>query len=357
VTRTTPERPVDIEEIFPELGRYRRTSTRLHPRAGSPKPDESSVAGPFLWPAAEPWPVCTAVHGKGTGHRLADVRRERAILDAAWQRDPGRGPSAAEREILASLEPGPHAPDIGDEDPIPLLAAAQLFAHDILDLDGPEGYDLLQVFWCPFEVHGPDRTIDVVLKWRRSQEVGDILADIPEPVVVGRKECVPNTCVLDPEQVVEHEFVGLLSEELQESIEVWEEELLDAEEESEDFGSYASYEEYEAATGADGPDETGLTYQHDLSIPPGWKVGGFASWHLTGPAAVTCSCGTAMRPLLTVNDREWDNGSLSWVPLEDQDTIRTMGANVPTGVYLGRGLMRVFTCPADPAHPHRLSFQ
>ncbi|MGP3752530.1 hypothetical protein [Streptomyces sp. IBSNAI001] len=29
----------------------------------------------------------------------------------------------------------------------------------------------------------------------------------------------------------------------------------------------------------------------------------------------------------------------------------------PTGVYLGRGLMRVHICPADPAHPHRLSFQ
>ncbi|MFF4232881.1 hypothetical protein [Streptomyces sp. NPDC001820] len=356
MTRTTPERPVDIEEVFPELGRYRRTSTRLHPRKGSPRPDESSVAGPFLWPSAEPWPVCTASHDKSTGHRLADVREERRILDTAWQRDSRGGPSEAEREALSTLQPGLHAPEIGDEEPIPLLAAAQLFTRDIPDLNGPEGCDLLQVFWCPFEVHGPDRTIDVVLTWRHSQDVADILSDVPEPVVVGRKECVPVTCVLDPEQVVEHEYVGMLSQELQESIEVWEEELLDTEDDSEDFGSYDSYEEYEAASG-DGPEQSELTYQHDLSIPPGWKVGGFASWHLTGPAPVTCSCGAAMRPLLTVHDREWDNGTLSWVPLEDRDSVHIMGANVPTGVYLGRGLMRVFTCHEDPAHPHRLSFQ
>ncbi|MGW6585089.1 hypothetical protein [Streptomyces globisporus] len=38
------------------------------------------------------------------------------------------------------------------------------------------------------------------------------------------------------------------------------------------------------------------SYMGDLSIAPGWKVGGFASWHLTDPAPVDCQvCGTAMR--------------------------------------------------------------
>ncbi|MFD7314291.1 hypothetical protein [Streptomyces sp. NPDC059883] len=303
--------------------------------------------------------MCTASHDKSTGHRLADVREERRILNAARQRDPRGELSQTEREALAALQPGLHAPEIEAEDPIPLLAAAQLFTRDIPDLHCPEGKDLLQVLWCPFEAHGPDRTIDVVLKWRHSQDVTDILPDIPEPVVIGRQECVPMTCVIDPEQVVEHEYVGMLSQDLQESIEVWEEDLLDAADDSGDLGSYDSYdsyEEYEAAAG-DGPEQSELTYQHDLSIPPGWKVGGFASWHLTGPAPMPCSCGAAMRPLLTVHDREWDNGTLSWVPLEDRDSVHIMGANVPTGVYLGRGLMRVFTCPDDPTHPHRLSFQ
>ncbi|MEU9112906.1 hypothetical protein AB0D04_14240 [Streptomyces sp. NPDC048483] len=302
------------------------------------------MAGPFLWPADEPWPMCRAVHEKGRGHRPADVRLERRILDEAWRRDPQRGPSEEERGILAGLQPGLHAPDLRDSDPIPLLAAAQLYVCDVPDLIGPEGYDLLQVLWCPFEVHGPRRTMDVVVKWRRSQDVTDVLTDIPEPAVVGRAECVPSPCVLHPEQIIEHEYVGLLGDALQEMIDAWEEELLDAAEES--GKEYAEGEEYE------------LTYQHDLSIPPGWKAGGFASWHLTDPAPVDCSsCGTAMRPMLTVADREWDLGSLSWVPIEDRQAIGTRGNSTPTDVYLGRGLMRIFTCPTDLTHPHRLSFQ
>ncbi|MFI0822444.1 hypothetical protein ACH4TX_43275 [Streptomyces sp. NPDC021098] len=326
--------------MFPELAEYRRTSTRLHPRPGSPKPQESSVAGPFLWPADEPWPMCHAVHEKGRGRRLADVRLRRRILEAAWRRDPKRGPSDEERAALAGIEDGLHAPELGDADPIPLLAAAQLFTRDVPGLVGPEGCDLLQVFWCPFEAHGPDQAMDVVLKWRRAQEVGQLLTDIPEPIVVGRSECVPNACVLHPEQVIEHEWAELLSEDVQERIEAWEEEMMDAVAESETDG-----DEYE------------LSYTGDLSIAPGWKVGGFATWGLTGPARIDCSCGVHMRPLLTVNDQEWDRGSLTWVPLEDREAIETMGASDPTGVYVGRGQMRIFTCPADPTHPHRLDFQ
>ncbi|MCX4806246.1 hypothetical protein OG594_32295 [Streptomyces sp. NBC_01214] len=362
MTRTTPPRPVDAEALFPALADYRRTSTRLHPRHGSPKANDSSVAGPFLWPADEPWPVCTAVHPKGRGHRLSDVRLQRRILDEAWHRDPRSGPTDAEREVLDSLQPGPCAPQIGDADPIPLLAVAQLFARDVPDLTGPEGCDLLQVLWCPFEVHGPDRTIDVVLKWRRSQDVHDVLAVVPEPAAVGRAECVPNTCVLHPERVVEHEYEGLLDEELQEAIETWE--VGDDEEDDDAFDSCApssfdTYEEYEAAMAvarADEDDE--VTYRGDLSIAPGWKVGGFASWHLTDPAHIACGvCGAPMPPLLTVAVSEWDGASESWIPLEDQDSLPDSRISDPTGVYLGRGLMRVHTCPATPTHPHRLSFQ
>ncbi|MER5872209.1 hypothetical protein [Streptomyces sp. NPDC002044] len=362
MTRTTPPRPVDAEALFPALGDYRRTSTRLHPRPGAPKADDSSVAGPLLWPADEPWPVCTAVHPKGSGHRLSDVRLQRQILDEARHRSPGSGPTAAERGVLDTLQPGRHAPRIADADPIPLLAAAQLFVRDIPDLTGPDGCDLLQVLWCPFEVHGPDRTIEVVLTWRRSQDVGEALAVIPEPVVVGRAECVPNTCVLHPEQVVEHEYEGLLDEDLQEAIEVWE--VGDDEEDDDAFDSSApsgfdTYEEYEAAMAAARADEDEeVTYRGDLSIAPGWKVGGFASWHLTDPAHIDCGvCGAPMPPLLTVDVTEGDGASESWIPLEDKDCLPDSHISDPTGVYLGRGLMRVHTCPTTPAHPHRLSFQ
>ncbi|WP_055601460.1 hypothetical protein [Streptomyces aureus] len=361
MTRTTPPRPVDVEAVFPALSAHRRTATRLHPRHGVAKAEENSLAGPLLWPADEPWPVCTAVHPKGTGHRLDDVRLKRRILAEAR----GRDLSEEERRVLDAIAPGRHAPDLGDEDPLPLLAVAQLYTRDIPDLVGPEGHDLLQVFWCPFEVHGPDRTVDVVLKWRRSQEVGEVLTHQPEPPVAGREECVPTQCVLHPEQVVEHEYLGLLSEELQDAVADWEEGLLDEEEDDEDAydssepQSYDTYEEYEAAMArARAEEEYEVDYMSDLSIAPGWKVGGFASWHLTDPAPVDCAaCGTPMPPLLTVDKWECDGGSRSWLPLEDRDSADDPDVIDPVGVYLGRGLMRVHTCPTDPAHPHRLSFQ
>ncbi|MEV6246782.1 hypothetical protein AB0M38_11345 [Streptomyces sp. NPDC051742] len=350
MTRTTPPRPVDVEAVFPALSAHRRTATRLHPRQGVAKAGESSLAGPLLWPADEPWPVCVAKHPKGRGHRLDDVRLGRRILAEAR----GRGFSDEERRRLDAIKPGQHAPDLRDEDPLPLLAVAQLYTRDIPDLVGPEGHDLLQVFWCPFEVHGPDRTIDVVLRWRRSREVGDVLTHQPEPPVAGREECVPTRCVLHPEQVVEHEYLGLLSEELQDAVADWEEGLSDEEEDDEEDDE--DKEEYE------------VDYMSDLSIAPGWKVGGFASWHLTDPARVDCAvCGTPMPPLLTVDKWECDGGSRSWLPVEERDSTDASDVIAPdvidpdvidpVGVYLGRGSMRIHTCPADPEHPHRLSFQ
>ncbi|MFD7232631.1 hypothetical protein [Streptomyces sp. NPDC059881] len=366
MTRTTPPRPVDIEAVFPALAAHRRTATRLHPRPGAPKTGESSLAGPLLWPADEPWPVCTAVHAKGTGHLLSDVHLRRRIQDEAR----GREYTDREQLLLAAMRSGVHVPDLGEADPLPLLAVAQLRTQDVPDLRGPDGCDLLQVFWCPFEVHGPDRTIDVVLKWRRAEDVGTVLTPQPQPPVVGREECVPSACVLHPEQVVEHEYLGLLDEDLQEEIAEWEEGLLDeadaedgedgaeASDSSAPAASYATYEEYEAAMAvarAEEPDV--IDYMSDLSVAPGWKVGGYASWHLTGPAPVDCArCGTPMPPLLTVDTWECDGASRSWLPVEDRSDEDPRVID-PVGVYLGRGRMRVHTCPTDATHPHRLSFQ
>ncbi|WP_411079292.1 hypothetical protein [Streptomyces sp. cmx-18-6] len=385
MTRTTPPRPLDVEALFPALAAHRRTATRLHPRHGAPGVGDSSVAGPLLWPADEPWPVCTAVHPEGSGHSLPEVRLRRRILDDAR----GRDFTEDEQRLLDGTTAAAHTPEAraGEDTPadpagpadtaapadtatladpaaLPLLAVAQLYTRDVPDLVGPEGKDLLQVLWCPFESHGPGRTIDVVLRWRRAADVGAVLVPQPEPPVAGREECVPTTCVLHPEQVVEHEYVGLLDEGLQEEISAWEEGLLDGDDDDDRAGpsspaSYATYEEYEAAMTAARavqPDE--IDYMSDLSIAPGWKVGGFASWHLTDPAPVDCrTCGTAMPPLLTVDKWECDGASRGWLPTEDQDAAADPRVLAPTGVHLGRGLMRVHTCPTDPSHPHRLSFQ
>ncbi|MFD3532771.1 hypothetical protein [Streptomyces sp. NPDC058664] len=330
--RTTPPRPADVEELFPRLAEFRRTATRLHPRPGDPKARDSSVAGPMLWPADEPWPMCTAVHPRETGHLLADVRLARRIHAASE----GRKKTEEEIALLGTLRDGPHDLGIDDADPIPMSAVAQLWARDIPDLTGPDGYDLLQVFWCPFEAHGPDASVDVVLKWRRSQDIGAVLGEQPEPLVVGSPECVPQPCGLHPEQIVEHEYLGLLPEDLREAIATWEEELIEEEAE------------------ADFPTD----YSGDLSLAPGWKVGGFATWHLTGPRTVDCTvCGSPMPPLLTAHHVEWDPASESWAPPEDRRPDLYRHVITPTGVYLGRGHLRVHTCPADAFHPHRLSFQ
>ncbi|MER5631349.1 hypothetical protein [Streptomyces nitrosporeus] len=359
MTRTTPPRPLDVEAAFPALAAHRRTATRLHPRRGSPTMQESSVAGPLLWPADDPWPVCTAVHQKNRGHLLSDVRLRRRIQEAAR----GREYTEEEQRLLDGMAQRGHRPGLRDDDPLPMLAVAQLYVREVPDLAGPEGHDLLQVFWCPFEVHGDDRTVEVVLKWRRSTDVGAVLTPQPEPPVAGRAECVPTMCVVHPERVVEHEYLGLLDEELQEGIAEWEEGLLDENEDDGEGvsspGSYATYAEYEAAmaeTRAGEQEE--IDYMSDLSIAPGWKVGGFASWHLTDPAPVDCGvCGAAMPPLLTIDKWECDGTSRSWLPVEDRDAEDDPSIIDPTDVHLGRGLMRVHTCPTDPAHPHRLSFQ
>ncbi|MER5893821.1 hypothetical protein [Streptomyces sp. NPDC001876] len=317
------------------------------------------MAGPLLWPAVEPWPVCTAVHPKGRGYLLADVRLRRRIQEDSR----GREYTEEELRLLDGMTRGNHVPGLREDDPLPMLAVAQLYAREVPDLVGPEGQDLLQVFWCPFEVHGDDRTIHVVLKWRHSADVGAVLTPQPEPPVAGRAECVPTMCVVHPEQVVEYEYVGLLDEALQEEIDEWEACLLDEEGEEQDGSSpqadYATYEDYVAAMAAaqaEEPEE--VDYMSDLSIAPGWKVGGFASWHLTDPAPVDCrACGTAMPPLLTVDQWECDSASRSWLPVEDRDAESDPHIIDPVGVYLGRGLMRVHTCPIDAAHPHRLSFQ
>ncbi|MFF1331206.1 hypothetical protein ACFVYM_22265 [Streptomyces sp. NPDC058298] len=340
MTHTTPPRPMDIEAEFPELSGYRKVCTRLHPRAGTAGRQESSVGGPFLWPQDEPWPTCRAPHPRNRGRRVEDVHAWRRVLAEAWRRDPDVGPSQEERDILSALEQVHHVPGLSDTAPVPLLPVAQLFVRDIPGLVAPPGCDLLQVLWCPFDSHGPQSGPGVLVQWRSSSGIGAALAEPPLPEVIGDAGYVPEPCLLDPEQVVEHEYQELLSETLQEQLEAWEAE---AEEAAED--SYDDESEF-------------VTYHHDLSIAPGWKIGGYASWNVTGPSEAKCSCGESMQLLLKIDSREWDSGTLSWVPLEDRELINESEANAPTQVTVGRGgSLNIFSCPADPAHEHKVILQ
>lgn len=282
MARTTPPRPLDPEQLFPELSGFRLSTIRLHPRPGKPGLGESSVGGPMMWPASEPWPVCTRPAGKKHG-----------------------------------------------VDPLPMLPVAQLFSRDIPGLPAPEGMDVLQLFWCGFTGHTGGHELNLHLSWRRSSAVVEVSTP-PAPAVQGTINLLPEPCVLNPEEVTEHQDFWVLPPELRERIEAWEEEL----------------EEH---------DDDAPTYTHDLSIAPGWKVGGGVSWNLTAaPVPVSCGiCNSPMEPLLTADYREWDGGTTSWTPIEDRSAIGTYGANIPTGIYVGRGRLIIFSCPDNPRHPHQ----
>ncbi|MER5931271.1 DUF1963 domain-containing protein [Streptomyces sp. NPDC002054] len=151
MARHTPPPPVDVEELFPELIPYRRETVRLHPRTGTPSCRESSVGGPLLWPAEEPWPVC-------------------------------------------------------EEDGQPLVPVAQLFRADLPDTAGvayPEGCDLLQVLWCALlhkDTHWPESPH---VRWRDSAAVGAVLPT-PVPPAGALSGNVPQPCAVHPETVAEY---------------------------------------------------------------------------------------------------------------------------------------------------------
>jgi hypothetical protein len=158
MARKTPPRPVDVEALFPEVVTYRREATRLHPRRGKPDVRQSSVGGPLLWPAHEPWPHCMHAHS-----------------------DDG-------------LEPPP-------SDPVPLVPVLQLYAADVPELPFPPGTNLLQLLWCPYD-HEPNYAPRPELRWRASDINGPLLARPPRPTGAPGNT-MPAPCVLHPERVIE----------------------------------------------------------------------------------------------------------------------------------------------------------
>ncbi|BCY10079.1 hypothetical protein [Actinoplanes sp. L3-i22] len=310
MSRATPRRPLDIAALFPELREHAATATRLHPRPGVPTTADSSIGGPLLWPADEPWPVCKV----GDGHyihkllRPVTVHRIREILANAEGRDftseeRAEMPGWNFSEPVALLDQS-----------IPMVAVAQLYRHDIPGFIGPDDCDVLQVLWCPLDHPDTDYNPLVRVFWRRSADITDPLLEFPEPSVV-RDSYLPVPCVLRPEQVVEFQYIDLLPDDLQERINAWEE-----------------------------TDDELPRYDCELSLAPGWKVGGFADWSVSDPQEVNCTeCGAEMTLMLTVDSGEW--ADLSWRP--EGDTVVD-----PTKVVIGRGWdLKIFRCPVSYEHP------
>ncbi|MFF3614780.1 hypothetical protein [Streptomyces sp. NPDC002580] len=382
-SRTTPSRPLDVTELFPRLAPLARTATRLHPCPGSPSSRDSSVGGPLLWPADEPWPRCDGPHGPADGRPavpLADVRLERRVRAAAH----GRSLTPQERETLARIRPArdrPTAPTAAgpDDGSTAMLPLAQLYVRDVPGLPAPAGTDLLQVLWCPFD--HPPLAPRTELFWRSAAKVTDTLVAPPEPSMVQFDHYVPEPCLLAPEQITEYPHPMELSEELRDPLGEWSRWQI---------AGAAVNQSYESC-----PEDF---YRDTLSVAPGWKVGGWASWGCTDPAPRLCpDCDAEMDPLLTVHTFEWDHNTRSWIPGEGRehraraepsstatpdtqaliDFFRAQGIQVydrghvrcdirdappvidpirrqPTAIRIGSGggRQQLYVCPTSPEHRH-----
>lgn len=178
--------PFDVESVFSELAGTARAVTLLYPRAGQPGPGDSSIGGPLLWPAGEPWPMC------------------------------------AEPDHYKPLD-APVGPD-----PVAMVPVVQLYARDVPDLVFPAGTDLLQILWCPL-VHEDDQyAANPRLHWRNTAlTAADVADGQPPRPHTAEEDYLPRPCTVSPTPAVEYPNWDLpdeLSEQLGERFEALQEE-------------------------------------------------------------------------------------------------------------------------------------
>jgi hypothetical protein len=355
--RTTPPRLVDVTAVAPQLAPLARTATRLHPRPGSPTPYDSSVGGPLLWPADEPWPHCEGPHEwDGWNEILSpeDVRQRRRIRSAVANRPGGDPPGTRYTPEELAIEERIKAGRPWPEGPIAMLPVAQLYVRDVPLLRPPKQAeaDLLQVLWCPFDHPAQPET---ALFWRFAATVTDILDTPPEPPAIQFPGYLPEPCLLAPEQITEYPNIMELGKELQRQLEDWRRwQAAGAALDSFDNTPYP----LDSSDTPHSKDFYNELYTGRMSVAPGWKVGGWTRWGLTDPLPRLCpSCGTEMDPLLTIASGEWNSNYPDWIPAEDR--ARSLSSTThpephnPTMLDLARGYdLQLHVCPVSPDHPH-----
>ena len=350
MSRTTPPRPVDVTTIAPGIAAYARTTLRLHPRHGAPTVHTSSLGGPLIWPASEPWPVCSQPHprlqnplmrrhGMTNVRTISSERQIRELLRSFAAAGGKRTPEQQEEYLRLSREMIDQ--EKAPEEPVPMLPILQLYlsdAHGVVD--GPGEADVVQVLWCPFD-HEPETMPATRITWRRCADLGATLEAPPVPEFIQYGHYLPNVCVLHPEPVTEYPPSLLLSDEINEQLTAW------MESDANQFP--VVYEEERMAL-----------YQYVLSVAPGCKLGGWAPVSFRDVDRVKCkSCGIIMTPFFYIDSSEWDAGTYPWRPLEevsgpvDPRNIPPGPGDDEVGILIGRGYgMQIYTCPADPSHPH-----
>ncbi|MEU4119079.1 hypothetical protein AB0F71_31875 [Kitasatospora sp. NPDC028055] len=350
---TTPARPVDILTVLPELAVYAKNATRLHPRRGVPESAASSVAGPMLWPAGEPWPTCQLPHmvqidREATAEELAmfrhsdEVREQRFAQMISQFPDQVADPDSPLGRMLAKRQDflnaaGARAPrgtivktwaPATPNEPVVMVPVVQLHAADIPEARFPAGTDLVQILWCPYRhpdvpgMHEHYSGPAPKVIWRAAGSLTD--TTFPARGALADGGCVLEPCVLNPERIIEYPDIEDLPESLQSRIYAWQESL------------------------GEGP---GYDYRNDLSVAPGLKAGGWPYWPHC-PRPVQCSCGSEMSLLLTMPHGE--RGAQSWTPLEDQFRAAKRGYDAefhdPTGFSGARDELLIFVCRQDPLH-------
>jgi hypothetical protein len=327
MTRTTPPRPHDVAGRFPELAAYAKPAVRLHPRQGEPGVHDSSIGGPLLWPAAEPWPTCGLAHEDWGDETLAYTLARRAYLaDRDRREQQGELDWDVERQRIADLEAEldvDERPESEKDAPVPLIPVAQLYYRDAPGLPWADRFDLLQVLWCPRDHPDADTPYNPVfeLRWRSAEDVTEPLGEAPLPVVCNG-DYVPNPCVVHPEVVTEYPVLRELPEPLRQAVSAWTDQI---------------------------DDDT--AYLWDASVAPGWKaVGHGGNWAITDPHPMVCECGELQLPLFTAASGESGGDTQSWDAVEDGDGRFAD----PVEVVIGRAyILQLYYCPVSEEHVNR----
>jgi uncharacterized protein YwqG len=302
--RTTPPPPYNVEELFPELKGQAKTTVRLHPRRGLETGiSESKMGGLFLWPADEPWPVCTELE--------------------------------ASLKFKGLLLPNDSARFIDKDDPEhndAFIGVLQLRAEDFPEMIFPEEKDLFQLLWCPRD-HLNEYCPFSKVYWRKEEDTVNPADKVFLPKNPD-KNYLPQPCYLNPERVLEYPSGFELPEEFFfKRIDAWQETQDDA------------------------------LYEYEMSVAPGTKIGGYVAW-IQGAYEVECKQGHIMEHLLTIASWEFQGISYTrWLAIEDQTIINASAekwhiVRQPSAIMLGdAGSLYLFICRQCEAWPIDWVFQ
>ncbi|KIQ67319.1 hypothetical protein TR51_04545 [Kitasatospora griseola] len=214
-----------------------------------------------------------------------------------------------------------------------MVPVVQLLAADVPELPFPDGADVLQVLWCPFDHEEGYAPRPQVYWWDGSR--ADLEPTDPPRSDGAHHQYLPDPCVLHPERVAEYPSWDLP------------EHLHDALEER--------FEQVE--------EETGWSYEYHLSVADGTKVGGYPAWSQDPDWPHCPRCERRMDHLLSVDSAEFDGESWrTWLAVEDTPAVGTVwelpyeerksiqrAADLLLGDLAG---LHLFTCTHCPDRPY-----